>query len=278
MPEAAPAEVTDETIVFSPLLMLFSNLAAFIMYYPKFESRYRLISIVFNSIPIICMALQILLPEVLFITMGAGMAGLILMSVLYRDQLEKYILQADLLSTQKASLLALQMRPHYIFNVLTSIYYICDQDPSKAQTTIADFTSYLRKNFTAMVSEDTINFADELEHVVVALVRLCEQQKMVQLRLAVTRERVVGGEIDLATVDGLDLEIRPGAGQLGVDRIARRAELRHAAHDPVVGDGDCGHFQLGGALDHVLHVGHAVEQRVFRMVMQVYKRHDLASS
>lgn len=147
-----------------PLVMFFSNLAAFIMYYPKYESRYRLISIVFNSIPIICMVLQILLPEVLFITMGAGMAGLILMTVLYRDQLEKYIRQADLLSTQKASLLALQMRPHYIFNVLTSIYYICDQDPSKAQTTIADFTSYLRKNFTAMVSEDTINFADELEH------------------------------------------------------------------------------------------------------------------
>ena len=123
-----------------------------------------------------------------------------------------------------------------------------------------------------------VRLADELEHVVVALVRLGEQQKVVQPRLTVARKRVVGGEIDLATVDGLDLEIRPGAGQLGVDRIARRAELRHAAHDPVVGDGDCGHFQLGGALDHVLHVGHAVEQRVFRMVMQVYKRHDLASS
>lgn len=44
------------------------------------------------------------------------------------------------------------------------IYYLCVKDPKKAQQVTLDFTTYLRKNFTAIVSEDTIPFSDELEH------------------------------------------------------------------------------------------------------------------
>ena len=56
------------------------------------------------------------------------------------------------------------MRPHFICNAMMSIYYLCDQDPGKAKQVTLDFTTYLRKNFTAFASEDTIPFTDELEH------------------------------------------------------------------------------------------------------------------
>ena len=39
-----------------------------------------------------------------------------------------------------------------------------DQDPEKAKQVTLDFTTYLRKNFTAIASEDTIPFSEELEH------------------------------------------------------------------------------------------------------------------
>lgn len=35
-----------------------------------------------------------------------------------------------------------------------SIYYLCAKDPKKAQQVTLDFTTYLRKNFTAIASED----------------------------------------------------------------------------------------------------------------------------
>ena len=47
---------------------------------------------------------------------------------------------------------------------MTSIYYLCSQNPEKAQKVTLDFTNYLRKNFTAIVSEKTILFSEELEH------------------------------------------------------------------------------------------------------------------
>ena len=60
--------------------------------------------------------------------------------------------------------MVLQMRPHFIYNTMTSIYYLCKQDSDKAQQVILDFTSYLRSNFTAVAREDTVAFSEEMEH------------------------------------------------------------------------------------------------------------------
>ena len=60
--------------------------------------------------------------------------------------------------------MVLQMRPHFIYNTMTTIYYLCKQDADKAQQVTLDFTEYLRKNFTAIASENTVPFADELKH------------------------------------------------------------------------------------------------------------------
>lgn len=65
---------------------------------------------------------------------------------------------------QRASIMVLQMRPHFIYNTLTSIYCLCSQDPEKAQQVIMDFTTYLRKNFTAVASDTPVPFTSELDH------------------------------------------------------------------------------------------------------------------
>ena len=62
------------------------------------------------------------------------------------------------------SIAVLQMRPHFIYNTMMSIYYLCRQDPDLAQRVTLDFTTYLRKNFTAIASDRLIPFSEELEH------------------------------------------------------------------------------------------------------------------
>ena len=68
------------------------------------------------------------------------------------------------IASQSANILILQMRPHFIYNTMMSIYYLCEQDPKKAQQVILNFSSYLRKNFSAVANEQTIPFSEELEH------------------------------------------------------------------------------------------------------------------
>ena len=68
------------------------------------------------------------------------------------------------IANERASVMVLQMRPHFIYNTLSSVYCLCDQDPEKAQQILMDFTAYLRKNFTSIASAEPIPFSAELEH------------------------------------------------------------------------------------------------------------------
>ena len=68
------------------------------------------------------------------------------------------------IANQRASIMVLQMRPHFIYNTMTSIYCLCKQNPEMARQVVMDFTTYLRKNFTAIASSGPIPFSSELEH------------------------------------------------------------------------------------------------------------------
>ncbi|MBQ7487603.1 MAG: histidine kinase, partial [Clostridia bacterium] len=68
------------------------------------------------------------------------------------------------IAQERISVLVLQMRPHFIYNTLMSIYSLCRFNPQKARQVTMDFTNYLRKNFNAGVSDSAIPFATELEH------------------------------------------------------------------------------------------------------------------
>ena len=80
------------------------------------------------------------------------------------DQGKRYIKQKEEIADQKVRLAVLQMRPHFIYNTMTSIYCLIEQDAPKAQQVTLDFTNYLRKNFTAIAKEGTIPFTEDLEH------------------------------------------------------------------------------------------------------------------
>ena len=93
-----------------------------------------------------------------------GVCALSMCSILISDQIINNIHQQREIAQQRASVMVLQMRPHFIYNTMMSIYYLCKQDADKAQQVTLDFTTYLRKNFTAVASENTVPFKDELEH------------------------------------------------------------------------------------------------------------------
>ena len=84
--------------------------------------------------------------------------------IIVSGSIEQDLRHQQEIASQRASIAVLQMRPHFIYNTMTTIYYLCDQDPKLAKQVTMDFTTYLRKNFTAIASEDVIPFSEELEH------------------------------------------------------------------------------------------------------------------
>ena len=112
-----------------------------------------------SALTIHAFALSFLLVDISLTIASFGMFS----SIMF-EQIEQYMRQQREIAQQRSSILMLEMRPHFIYNTMTSIYYLCDLDPKKAKQVTMDFTTYLRKNFTAIASENTIPFAEELEH------------------------------------------------------------------------------------------------------------------
>ena len=128
-------------------------------------SRKRFIAFLTFQIPMTAAVLvHMFIFTPLFVTIGIALCALTMFEIILSDQIDQYLRQQREIARQRASIMVLQMRPHFIYNTMTSIYYLCDQDPKKAQQVTLDFTTYLRKNFTAIASEDTIPFTEELEH------------------------------------------------------------------------------------------------------------------
>jgi signal transduction histidine kinase len=147
-----------------PILLMSVNLFVLFRNWKVFTRRQRQAFASYLLIPLICMLLQSLAYGLLMIVIGTSAAVMLMFIFILRDQFEQYLLQKEENTRQRNSIMVLQMRPHFIYNTMTSIYYLCKQDSDKAQQVILDFTSYLRSNFTAVAREDTVPFPEEMEH------------------------------------------------------------------------------------------------------------------
>jgi LytS/YehU family sensor histidine kinase len=138
----------------------------------KLLGRKAFISFLIALAPLtIAFILQLFFDANLFIDICYVLSGLSMYRFVLADQIELDLFrqreiarQQREIAQQRTSILVLQMRPHFIYNTLTSIYCLCRQDPEKTQQITEDFTNYLRRNFDAVVNDKAIPFSSELEH------------------------------------------------------------------------------------------------------------------
>lgn len=57
-----------------------------------------------------------------------------------------------------------QIQPHFLYNSITSIIVLCDENPKEASAALTDFAAYLRGNLESIRFEKAIPFKKEVEH------------------------------------------------------------------------------------------------------------------
>ena len=75
-----------------------------------------------------------------------------------RERAEKEAYEA------KVAVMASQIRPHFMYNALTSIAMMCQIDPETAQEATITFAKYLRGNMDSLKQTKPVSFEVELEH------------------------------------------------------------------------------------------------------------------
>ena len=153
------------TLLIFPLLAIMTLNIIALYHYKNTISKRTFRHFLFYLIPIeIALILHPFFNTMIFVIVAIIVCAVVLFSVVLSEQVVQYTQQNKEILNQKAKITVLQMRPHFIYNTMTSIYYLCEQNPKKAQQVTLDFTNYLRKIFNAVVSESVIPFTEELEH------------------------------------------------------------------------------------------------------------------
>ena len=133
-------------------------------------TKKQFVAILISLLPLtVALAVHMFVAAFPFINIGIAISAISMYGIVLSDEIERQLRQQREIARQSAGIMALQMRPHFIHNTLMSIYYLCRQDPAEAQRVTLDFNNYLEKNLSALASDETIPFSEELEHTVAYL-------------------------------------------------------------------------------------------------------------
>ncbi|WP_139652860.1 sensor histidine kinase [Raoultibacter phocaeensis] len=72
-------------------------------------------------------------------------------------------MESEVAQSRVAVLLS-QIQPHFLFNALNAIEFLCEADPPRAARTVQEFAQYLRGNMDSLTGEPLIPLKRELEH------------------------------------------------------------------------------------------------------------------
>ena len=148
-----------------PLVLVMAlNLAALWQKRKKLSSRQGIAFTIYAAAPMTAMLLQILLHKYYLILLGTTIGAIAMLYYIIRDQTEWYYAQ-QLENTQlKIDIMLSQIQPHFLYNSLGAIRYLCDHDPKAAGELTDKFARYLRGNMSALRDDGEIAFSQELEH------------------------------------------------------------------------------------------------------------------
>ncbi|MCL2808432.1 MAG: histidine kinase [Treponema sp.] len=134
--------------------------------YKKFLSIRELLTLLsYAVLPIAAILIELFLWRLSLINFSITLAVLIYYASI-QSELSQQIKQKELELTQsKVSIMLSQIQPHFLYNALSAIAQLCDEDPLKAKKATVDFSAYLRSNMDSLNDKGLISVEKELEHV-----------------------------------------------------------------------------------------------------------------
>ena len=152
-------------VMIIPMLIMVINLIGVFIKRKELSRKQKAAFLIYMVFPMISMLVQTISFGLNLIVITTVIAALFMLTYIITDQTEKYVLSEAENSKLKIDILLAQIQPHFLFNTLTSIKYLCSSDPEKAETALTRFTEYLRYNMDSISIDTPVPFENELRHV-----------------------------------------------------------------------------------------------------------------
>ena len=147
-----------------PAAIMLLNLIGLFRRRKKMTAKQRQAMLIYMAAPLVGIILQMFFYGLLLVAFGAIIGAYMMFVFILSEQTDRAIRQVRENAEKEFGLKVLQMRPHFIYNVMTSIYYLVDTDPQAAKDAIRNFSKYLHQNFSAVVKTEKVPFEEELAH------------------------------------------------------------------------------------------------------------------
>ena len=137
----------------------------FIKYFKKVSKPILFTVLLFILFPAIVLILHFFGVDYNLIYPMSIVSFIFMFSFAYVWQVEQNREQQIIISNDRLFRLQNQIRPHFLYNTLNSIYMLCENDPKAAQSAISNFSEYIRANLDYLEGVSLIPLDKELENV-----------------------------------------------------------------------------------------------------------------
>ncbi len=147
-------------LVIVGLMMTFTVM---IVYFKYLHTVEKVSMFIYLTLPIIALMLRLIVREISFINI-AVVISVITMFIAYEAEYSKYMIEKERqLNDEKLRIINRQMQPHFIFNSLSLIRYLCQHSQKEAVEVINDFSACLRRTTDFLGENDCITASKELD-------------------------------------------------------------------------------------------------------------------
>lgn len=120
--------------------------------------------LLYNILPLLGLLLQPFW-DVTPAYLGSTAALILCYAVVHVDQARLLAVRERELAESRVAIAVSQIQPHFLFNALNSICYLCGTDSKAAQLALREFSDYLRMNIDSIGVTKPVFFLAELDHI-----------------------------------------------------------------------------------------------------------------
>ena len=154
-----------------PVSMILPILGMIIDFTLVFEARKKISRQIFISLisymvlPIMAMIFQTFYYGISLINIAISISMIFMFVSAMIEQNQNLARKEKEAADLRISIMLSQIAPHFIYNTLTSIQQMCENDPKQAEETVGEFAEYLRGNLESLGVRQPVPFERELNHV-----------------------------------------------------------------------------------------------------------------
>ena len=156
---------TSLTVLFVVLLAVIVTLeVTAIGFNHEMKVKERVIYMIYPIVPATALIAQVFTYGFSYAYIFAFFTMFLVYTAFYMKRGEEIIEKDAELVNQKMDIMISQIQPHFVFNSLNTICYLCRTDPDKAEEATGEFAGYLRANIDSFGNKEAIPFEKEVKH------------------------------------------------------------------------------------------------------------------